>query len=101
MQDNFQQSSMLHYATATSIDGNGTNEGHCSLTTKYHGQDYAPIQIYPSLSLFLLFPKPKTTKRRLIEFSVESYFHFLGPKCDFLNAEKLAQEIEISTVFFV
>ena len=38
MQDNFQQSSMLHYATATSIDGNGTNEGHCSLTTKVEGE---------------------------------------------------------------
>ena len=46
MQDNFEQSSLLHYAIATSIDGNGTNEGHCSLTTKYHGQGHTPIQIF-------------------------------------------------------
>ena len=99
MQDNFQQSSMPHYSTATSIDGNGTNEGHCSFTTKYHGQGHTPIKIYPSLSTFLLLSQTQNNKTAIDSNLAESFFHFLGPKCDFLDAEKLAQGIEISTVF--
>ena len=100
MQDNFQQSSMPHYSTATSIDGNGTNEGHCSFTTKYHGQGHTPIKIYPSLSTFLLLSQTQNNKTAIDSNLAESFFHFLGPKCDFLDAGKLAQGIEISTVFF-
>ena len=99
MQDNFQQSSMPHYSTATSIDGNGTNEGHCSFTTKYHGQGHTPIKIYPSLSTFHLLSQTQNNKTAIDSNLAESFFHFLGPKCDFLDAEKLAQGIEISTIF--
>jgi len=46
------------------------------------------IQVFLLFSFFL---KPKTTKRQLIQIWLNHSFHFLGPKCDFLDAEKLAQ----------
>jgi len=80
MQDNFQQSSMPHYSTATSIDGNGTNEGHCSFTTKYHGQGHTPIKIYPSLSTFLLLSQTQNNKTAIDSNLAESFFSFPGSK---------------------
>ena len=91
MQDNFQQSSMPHYSTATSIDGNGTNEGHCSFTTKYHGQGHTPIEIYPSLSTFLLLTQTQNNKTAIDSNLAESFlklnFIFTIRKTDLYHQE--------------